>query len=83
MKMSASVYRSSEMALLLLLLNLFLKVLGEEEGEGSVPRAEHSLILYHLCCVLHIICKRPKHIQWFGNINSFMHWPLGLLNGVF
>lgn len=81
--MPASVHRSSEMALLLLLLNLFLEVPGEEEGEGSAPRAQHLLILYHLCCVLHIICKQPKHIEWFGNINSFMHWPLGFLNGVF
>lgn len=71
------------MALLLLLLNLFLEVLGEEGGEGSVLRAQHSLILCRLCRVLHIICKRPKNIEWFGNISSFMHWPLGLLNGVF
>lgn len=81
--MSASIYRSSEKALLLLLLSLFLELPGEKDREGSVPRAQHSLILYHLCCVLHIICKRPKHTEWFGNISSFMYWPLGLLNGVF
>lgn len=64
--MSASVYRSSEMTLLLLLLNLFLEVLGEEEGEGSVPRAQHSLILYHFAVFCTSFVNGPSTLNGLG-----------------